>query len=97
MGSALPLNEGNEEISLSRLGEKRVSSTENLENGDFQKFDDNEWFDGGESLKKTLCLQKSSGAHSFLLVTGEPVLDYPAINDSTKDASVGTCIFQNLH
>lgn len=52
MGSALPLNEGNEEISLSRLGGKRVSSTENLENGDFQKFDDDEWFDGGESLKK---------------------------------------------
>lgn len=34
MGSALPLNEGNEEISLSRL---RVSSIENLKNGDFQK------------------------------------------------------------
>lgn len=49
MGSALPLNEGNEEISLSRL---RVSSIENLKNGDFQKFDYNEWFGGGESLKK---------------------------------------------
>lgn len=65
MGKTLPLNEKDGEISLSRLGERRVSASESLKNNDiFQKFDETGWDDGGESLKKkSLYLQKSSGVH----------------------------------
>lgn len=57
MGTTLPLNEKDGEISLSRLGERRVSASESLKNNDiFQKFDETGWDDGGESLKKNPCI-----------------------------------------
>lgn len=66
MGTTLPLTEKDGEMSLNRLGERRVSSLESLKNnGIFQKFDETEWDDGGESLKKSLYLQKSS----FILIS----------------------------
>ena len=85
MGTTLPLNEKDGEISLSRLGERRVSSLESLKNnGIFQKFDETEWNDGRESLKKSLYLQKSSGVHSFLLVPRESMLDSHAMGLNQK-------------
>lgn len=52
MGTTLPLNEKDGEISLSRLGERRVSSLESLKNNAiFQKFDESEGSDGGEQCQ----------------------------------------------
>lgn len=54
MGTTLPLNEKDGEISPSGLWERKASSSESLKNnGIFQKFDESECNDGGEKSQKT--------------------------------------------
>lgn len=68
MGKTLPLNEKDGEISLSRLGERRVSASESLKNnGIFQKFDETGRDDGGESLKKKIPVSAEELRCAFIL------------------------------
>lgn len=91
MGTTLPWNGKDGEISLSRLGEKKVSFLESVKNNCiFQKFDETEWDGGEESLKKSLYPLKNSGRQLFLLENPWWIL---VIWDPTKKGSIWTYIF----